>query len=94
MKSGELTVTGDYATPIIATTAIAGSRYRSGKLPDSHFDGQLLQSKKKKTPRYTAKLDPTSKRSMAGKRDRKNEDEDGGCCDNATPCQRGVCSIF
>jgi len=59
-----------------------------------NYNGQLLQSSKKKVPRYSSKIDPTAKKSIAAKRARNMDDEeDDGCCNNK-PCQRGQCAIF
>ena len=67
------------------TTEVA-KRPKSSALKETTFDGQLLQSsRKKKQPRYNPKIDPTIKRPNYRGRGA-NEAEDDGCCDNATPC--------
>lgn len=54
---------------------------------DTHFEGQMLQSRKKRQPRYSNKIDPTTKSMIARKNQQmKDDDENGGCCDQATPC--------
>ena len=58
---------------------------------DYRFDGQILQSKKKKMPRYSTRLDPARRQGMPRTQ---NEEESGMLCDNATPCHRGACVLF
>ena len=61
---------------------------------DTHLDGQILQSKKKRMPRYSTKIDPNMRRQVGVGRKMgtktngsgHDEEDDEGCCDNAAPC--------
>ena len=68
------------------------ARNKPTNLRDGNYSGQLLQSSKRKVPKYSARIDPTARRSLQIKRARTiTENSSEGVCDNATPCQRGSC---